>query len=358
MTKVAVINDIHFSVRSDSIIFLDYYEKFFNDIFFPEIIKRNIDTLIIAGDTFDRRKYINFLSLKRAKTMFFDKLQELNIKVLTIYGNHDLYFRNTNDVSSLDLLLREYKNIKIIDQPKTIKIKGENISFIPWIHDQNYDDCIEEINTSKAKICIGHFVISGFLMHPDAPVVANGMNRDIFDRFDMVLSGHFHHKSSDGKIHYLGNPFETTWSDFEDPKGFHILDVETQELEFIQNPYKMFYKLVYDDKTGYHNNYNLSDFKGTSVKVVVLERSNQAFFDQFIEKLSHIGPFDITIIENYMELTEDEISIDALDQTQTTTGMVNNYIDNLKNIPVDKNKLKTILKEIYTEALNTEEEDE
>ncbi|NCA22519.1 MAG: hypothetical protein EBS86_15460 [Crocinitomicaceae bacterium] len=99
--KVAIITDQHFGARNDSTLFLDFYEKFYRDTFFPTLIKEKIDTVLILGDTFDRRKYINFFSLKRAKQMFFDPLFQMGIQVHMLAGNHDTYFKNTNDVNSV-----------------------------------------------------------------------------------------------------------------------------------------------------------------------------------------------------------------------------------------------------------------
>ena len=123
--KIALITDQHFGARNDSTHFLDFFEKFYRDVFFPTLEKEGIDTVLILGDTFDRRKYMNFYSLKRTKEMFFDVLADRHINVHMLAGNHDTYFKNTNDVNSVDLLLREYSNISVIDNPKTISV-GEN----------------------------------------------------------------------------------------------------------------------------------------------------------------------------------------------------------------------------------------
>ena len=92
---------------------MDFYEKFYDETFFPAIDAAGINTLLILGDTFDRRKYINFYSLQRAKKMFFEKLADRGIKVHMLVGNHDTYYKNTNDVNSPRLVLEEYDNINI-----------------------------------------------------------------------------------------------------------------------------------------------------------------------------------------------------------------------------------------------------
>lgn len=267
--KIALITDQHFGARNDSVLFLDFYEKFYSETFFPKLKEENIKTLLILGDTFDRRKYVNFNTLHRAKEMFFDKLSELNIQVYMLAGNHDTFYKNTNKVNSVDLLLREYQNILVVDEPMTIhlnfKNESDDILMIPWICADNYNRCLDEITNSKIRLCAGHFEISGFSMYRGHPC-QEGLNRELFRRFEYTFSGHYHHKSSSDGIHYLGNPYELTWQDYQDSRGFHIFDLDTRTLVFHRNPNVMFYRVVYDDsdKTQIeteHNNFNISIFK-------------------------------------------------------------------------------------------------
>ena len=227
--KVALITDQHFGARNDSIHFLDFYEKFYKECFFPTLDSLGISTVLILGDTFDRRKYINFYSYKRAREMFFDKLAERDVQVYMLAGNHDTYFKNTNDVNSPELLLQEYNNITVIDTPQTIHLNYENamhdICMMPWICLENYENSMAEMKNTSAKLCMGHFEIEGFTMHRGM-VSEGGLNRDIFGKFDMVFSGHYHHRSHSDNIHYLGNPYELTWQDYGDTRGFHIFDID------------------------------------------------------------------------------------------------------------------------------------
>jgi DNA repair exonuclease SbcCD nuclease subunit len=280
-TKVAIITDQHFGARNDSTHFLDYYQKFYNDIFFPTLDANGINTVLILGDTFDRRKYVNFYSLKRTKEMFFDELVKRNIQVHMLAGNHDTYFKNTNDVNSVDLLLREYNNINVIDVPCMIDVSDTKICMVPWICPENYELSLQTIKETEATLCMGHFEIAGFAMHRGMPSL-EGLNRDIFRRFDCVFSGHYHHRSHSDNITYLGNPYELTWQDYNDPRGFHLFDLGTRQLEFIVNPNVMFHRIIYDDKEESITeitNKDLSKFTNTYVKVVVLNKTNPYLFD-------------------------------------------------------------------------------
>ena len=353
--RVAIITDQHFGARNDSLHFLDFYEKFYDETFFPAIDTAGITTLLILGDTFDRRKYVNFYTLQRAKKMFFDKLADRGIKVHMLVGNHDTYYKNTNDVNSPRLVLEEYDNINIIKNPDTLQLDGVSVCMMPWICAENYDHSLQTLKLTEATICMGHFEIEGFQMYRGAPS-HEGLEPKMFDKFDMVFSGHYHHKSSRGNIHYLGNPYELTWQDHDDPRGFHILDLKTQELEFIQNPNRMFKKLIYDDKVDdikTITSMDLAHLKTSYVKVVVVNKTNPYLFDTLINRLYQIGPIDISIAEDFTE--QEDMQDDDVDQAEDTTTILNKYVDNLTT-DLEKDKIKTLLRELYVEALNEESE--
>ena len=359
-TKVAIITDQHFGARNDSPHFLDYYEKFYRDTFFPTLQSNGINCVLILGDTFDRRKYVNFYTLKRTKQMFFDRLHDLGIQVYMLAGNHDTYFKNTNEVNSVDLLLQEYDNITVIDSPQTIHLnyaeESHDLCMIPWICPDNYDNCLQEIKNTSATLCMGHFEIAGFAMHRGMPS-QEGLNRDIFKRFDMVFSGHYHHRSNSDNVWYLGNPYELTWQDYNDTRGFHLFDLSTRQLEFIENPNVMFHKISYNDKEESIteiNNKDLSKYTNAYVKVVVINKTNPFLFDKFMEKLYNVNPIDVTIAEDYMDLTEG-IDDDMVNEAEDTITIINKFVDGIAEEHIDNDKLKTVMKELYVEALNQEQ---
>ena len=348
--RVAIITDQHFGARNDSIAFLDFYQKFYDNTFFPTIDAAGIDTVLILGDTFDRRKYVNFYSLQRAKEMFFDKLEERGIRVHMLAGNHDTYYKNTNDVNSPDLLLNEYGNIDVIDSPENIVIDGIKICMMPWICPDNYTQSIDHMKNTDAEICMGHFEINGFAMYRGMES-HEGLSKETFDKFDMVFSGHYHHKSDDGHIYYLGNPYELTWQDYNDPRGFHLFDLGTRELEFIPNPYSMFARVEYNDKETEPIDPDYLDLTEKYIKLVVVNKTDFYKFDKFIQKLYSKGCHEIKIIEDLSEFEDGEIGEEI--NLEDTLSVLSNYVDSI-NTDVDKEQIKTYMRTLYTEAVNIE----
>ena len=176
--------------------------------------------------------------------MLFRSLRDYAVHM--IVGNHDCYYKNTNLVNSPSLLLKNYDNIKTYSSPQTIKVGGLDIMMIPWICSENYDETLTQIKKTKAKIAMGHLELQGFRVN-NQMIMEHGLESNVFDKFELVYSGHYHTRSNDGKIFYLGNPYELYWNDVNDARGFHIFDTDTLELTPINNPYRMFYNIYYED---------------------------------------------------------------------------------------------------------------
>lgn len=352
--KLAILGDTHFGARGDSLDFHKYFHKFYDEIFFPYLKTNDIKVIFQMGDLFDRRKFINFNTLHLCRKYFFDKCEMMGIEVHTLLGNHDVAFKNTLDVNSSGLLLNEYNNVKCYKDFETILFDDIDIDVVPWICDENEKEIFSKIKESNSQICFGHFEIAGFEMDK-GNICDHGLDKNVLMKYDIVLSGHFHHKSTDGNITYVGTPYEMTWADHNDPKGFHIFDTSTRELTFIQNPYRMFQKITYDDgKTDFEfwKKYDYDSLKETYIKVVVLNKQNPYLFDNVIDNIYKAGVADLSIVEDFNDALIDNDQ-DIIDQAEDTMTILSKHIDNL-TLDVEPNKLKSIMRELYIEALNTE----
>ena len=341
--KLAIITDQHFGARKGAAYIHNYFQKFYDNIFFPYLIENKIDTIINMGDTFDNRRNIDIQSLEWVKVNYFDRLQQMGITVHSVIGNHDIYYKDTNDVNSVDLLLREYNNIIVYKEPTTINLGGLDILLLPWITEENKMRTLEAMDTTKADVVMGHLELNGFVA-TRGHMMEHGMDTSVFDKFYKVYSGHYHTRSDNGKIYYLGNPYEMFWNDVNDTRGFHIFDTKTIEHTPVNNPYRLFYNIYYED-----TNYKLFDtreYKDKIIKVIVKKKTDQKQFEKFIDKLYNSGIQDLKIIENFV-LTES--SDFEVEETENTIGILNRYIDE-SEFEGDKTLIKGILQKIYTEA--------
>jgi|TARA_R110000744_G_scaffold110938_4_gene209067 DNA repair exonuclease SbcCD nuclease subunit len=360
--KLALVTDLHFGARNDNMKVAQFQQKFWNDVFFPYIDKHNISTVVNLGDTFDRRKFISYTSLKSAKEMLFEPLAKRNIPMHCIVGNHDITYKNTLEVNSINLLLDGYTNITEYSSTQEVEFDGTKILFVPWICKDNEEHSWQMINETQAQVCFGHLELTGFEMYKGMPNY-EGQNPRAFEKFDQVFSGHFHHRSSTGSITYLGTAYEMTWSCYDDAKGFHIYDTDTRELTFIPNPYILFYKLWYDDTTNnisfpagmtYEDieSLGIGLFTDAYVKVVIKEKTNPVLFDVMITAIENAGPIHLQVVDDHLHLDLEDDN-DIIDEAEDTITILDSYIDSL-DIKTNKNDLRTLMHHLYNEALAVE----
>ena len=349
--KIAIITDTHFGARNDNLNFNDYFYKFYDNIFFPTLKERGITTCVHMGDVTDRRKYISYRIANDFREKFVDRFKEMDIDLHIIIGNHDTYYKNTSEINSMQELVGS-DNFKIYVNPEIVNFDGTPILFVPWINNNNYEVSMEALETANSDIIMGHLEISGFEMHKGQ--IAEGMfEKKLFNRFETVFSGHFHHKSDDGQIYYLGTPYEIFWNDYDDPKGFHIFDTETRELERIINPYTLFEKIYYDDTTNDYKEHDVSKYKEKYVKLIVVNKKDLYQFDMFTDRLLKADAHEVKIIEDFSELDAKNVSDEIVENTEDTMTLLEKYIDEL-DVTLDKKRLKNTMKSLYNEAQDYE----
>ena len=343
--KVAIITDTHYGARKGSKYLHDYFEKFYDDVFFPTLEAEGIDTVIHMGDAFDSRKSIDYQSLEWAKRVVFERLKKYDVHM--IVGNHDCYYKNTNNVNSPALLLQTYSNIKTYSKVTEVTIDKLKVLFIPWINAENNLETLNAIKVSDSICAMGHLELNGFRAHR-GHIMEEGMACDVFEKFDKVFSGHYHTRSDNGKIFYLGNPYEMFWNDVNDTRGFTIFDTDTLTHTPVNNPYKLFYNIYYEDTN--HKLFNATEYENKIVKVIVRKKSKPKDFEKFIDKLYSVGVQDLKIIENF-DLQENEDF--EIGEEENTLSILNRYIDESET-QYDKSIIKNIFQDLYKQACEVE----
>lgn len=344
--KVAILGDVHIGCRNNSELFHKHAEKFFSKVFFPTLKKHKIDTVYQLGDLYDVRKSLSTFSQDEARRYLFEPLRKVNIDFHVLLGNHDIYYRELLTVNTPELMLREYKNIHVYNEPTTITVDDCTIDIVPWLCKQNEEEILSFIKNSKSDVCLGHWEIESFAMYRGM-VSKGGLSPATFNKYKLCLSGHFHTRSSSGNITYVGTPYEITWQDAGDKRGFHILDTDTLEMEFIENPYTIFNKIEYTSDSVLDD----TDLKDKIVRVIVTNKTDEKHYEKFIKSIHDQNPYEVKILEDLSAFRQGEAEIIDL---QDTLSIVKNYIDSI-DTELNKDEINNYMQSLYVEAINMDE---
>ena len=346
--KVAILNDTHAGCRNSSDIFIKYQEDFYTNVFFPYLKEHNITQILHLGDYYEHRRFINFKALEANRQHFLEKLRSEGITMDIIPGNHDTYYKNTNSLNSLKELLGHYMNeVNIVQDCSVLDYDGLKVGLVPWICADNEEATYEFLANCSADIIGGHFELVGFDMLRGIPNT-EGMSTEKLKRFEMVLSGHFHCKSSQDNIHYLGSQMEFFWNDAGDDKHFHILDTDTRELTPVRNPLTLFEKTYYDDTKYDYSSASVEHFDDKFVKIVVLNKSDPFTFERYIDRIQGRSIHELKIQEDFSEFLGTNVEDDGV-EVEETSHLLKSYVDNVETV-LDKDRLKKELTDLMTEA--------
>lgn len=337
--KVAVITDTHFGARSNNKLILEHQLKFLENVFFPEIRKRGIEYVFHLGDLVESKTKIDIAIHNAMHTHFLEVLNDDFITYM-IPGNHDLYFKDSLRINAMTEFAEKYENIWVFKEPTEIL----DILMVPWICEENYNKCINSINTTKSQVCFGHFEITGAKMN-EGRVCEHGLNKSIFQKFDVVASGHFHSRSKLGNIEYIGNPHQTTWSDWDEERGFSIFDTDSRTFEFIKNPENIFEKIIYNDSENINMEPNVHK---KYVKLIVKTKNDPYKFEQYVNLIENAGPIELKIIEDVLDLGVENAD-ELINSADSVNDLLDSYVDQLK-LDVKNEKVKKFLQELYNEA--------
>lgn len=345
--KVVLLGDVHMGARKGDLDFAEYFNRFFSDVLYPYMKENDIKEIIQVGDFFDDQKVLDYDAWKACKPKWINPIIENGWRMHVLVGNHDITYKNTLRVNSPDLILADFSpHINIIEKPTTVDIGGYVFDLVPWICKDNYDESIEFIKKQKGSVLLGHFSIEGFPMYKGGQIEKKGLPQSLFETYPFVYSGHFHTRSEHKNITYLGTPYEITWSDYDDPKGFHVFDTKTQQCEFVVNPYTMFTKFKYSEGMA-----TPEDLEGKFVRCIVTDRGDLKKYSSFIEKLKAIPTKELDIVEQVIDTTNlSEVNVDDIDWINDTPAYIRKTVDTIET-DVNKEDLSDYLIGLYNRAI-------
>lgn len=353
--KIAMIADTHAGVRNDHPAVLENFKRSCK-FFFDECHARGIKDIVHLGDLYDRSKYVNFFTAHMVRTAFLNPANEFRTHI--ILGNHDQFYKETYDVNALrELIGDRYSNISIYSVPTEVVVGGLPVLLLPWISKANKELTRNAIATSKASVAMGHLELNGYKMYANTIEMDHGDDPQEFKGFKKVFTGHFHERSSKDNIYYIGAMGEYTWADYGCYRGFAILDTVTLDVEYVENPHKLYTSWNYNDAndpdmTLKVQNMDYSGFKDKYVRVVVEARNNAFAFENFLDRLYEADPCDVKIVDSIDAIIDNEEDV-LIDEAQDTPTILDGYISGL-TLPVDTKRMQKYMRERYKEAIEME----
>lgn len=333
---VPIIGDLHIGARSGNEHFHEYFNKFFDD-FFEFCDKNGVEEFIQTGDMFDVRKFVNTWCLDFFKEHFVKRVVDRGMTCYVIVGNHDIHFRETLKVNTPSLVLSEWKdNFVVIENPMNLKIGGHSFLMVPWMAKSNREECEEAIKMSSSDYMCGHFEFNDFPMHVGSNAKSHHSHKG-YGQFKKIFSGHYHTKSEKDNVIYTGTPYELTWIDCGDKKGFYTLD-DSGNVDFVHNPHIIHDYVVYPE---------VKDCSKKFIRAIADNVEDKKALEKWKSDLIASGPHDIKFNEKTTAIQSTE-TIDV-ENIKSTEDLLIETVDEMET-HLDKGKLKSMILKCYSQV--------
>lgn len=331
-SKVAVISDLHLGVHSNSTEWHNYAVEWAN-WFRDECLKNKIEDIIFCGDWHHNRSEISVNTLQVSADIL-DILSSFNLIAIT--GNHDIYYKHRTDVNSLSIF-KSRKNVTVLEKYQKIEAFDKTLSFCPW------NTSVKDIEESD--VIFGHFEIETFKMNTYKVCEEGVKVKDLLKKSNLVISGHFHTRHEKqfgaGTILYVGNPFQMDFGDAGNEKGYHLLDIENMEYEFIPNNISPAYKKISLSelvKEGSITPFIKNSIVNNIVKLKIDMNISQEDMDILLKVVSKLKPESLTVdydinFNRILDNTDCKEDLSGIDIRQAIEEFVNMLdISNKKGI--------------------------
>lgn len=336
MDEFILLSDTHLGRNKCRNIDIDVTEKLFDRVI-EKAIERNIKYLIFAGDFFEKWEGIN-LKLLPTTYKIANQLSQTFEKIYFLIGNHDIYYKNSLYPTSL-MIFSQFSNIEIIDEITQVN----DYTLVPWIISSQIEQFKENLhNNIFTSNLIGHLEMNGIVINRSGTVSSYySLNQKDFEKFDRVLSGHFHQPGIYGNIQYIGSPYHTNFND-SGKRGFYIINKEIEFIEFTEAPKYVIYSS--------EDNIKEEDIKGNHVRIDFYQNLGTEKIEKRIQEVKEMEP--LSIKPKYL-FTEEFIQSQSEEEIQLNTNLdiIKDYID--KSEPpenINKEILKGLAESIYKET--------
>jgi len=348
--RIWILGDMHLGVRSNSLEWLQIHKDFFEKQFIPHLKKhvKDGDILVQVGDSFDNRQSINLKVLHYAVDLF-ERLGEI-LPTHVIAGNHDIWAKKSNDVTSIDSL-KWIPNVSIYKEPKMLKWAGKNVLMMPWrIGPEHEAETLAEFPSADILFC--HSEVTGVSLNSKVKNI-HGIDISAYRNFEAVYSGHIHYRQTKGVLRLVGTPYELTRSDINNTKGFNMVDLSTMEETFIENIIspkfvKFFLANIYDMTLGDFKEAIKDNFVDLYVPAHIATTSA---LSKLINKIQGIGRrIEPTIYDedSLVDIEMSDINEDDLYKNYDVINLIKVYLENSTYDDKTKEKIESKLNMLHS----------
>ena len=337
--KIGIFTDIHYGRNKDDIKKLDQLDSCI-DWIINTFKKQKIDWIFFMGDWFESRFSINVNTLNHAVNSF-KKVCNSFEHVFMILGNHDIYYKNVNNINSIKFFGDLAKNVTIVeDTPFMINNCGYNLLLVPWGAD------IDQIKKDKPKIdyMFGHFEVNGMELVGSVQTGAQYDMSTLFEITNYTFTGHYHiHKQYDKNnkiILSLGCPLQLDWGDFNKNKYIATLDVsdEQKPIELFKNNVSATFEKIYLSKIKNKIYKDLPTLlKDNYIKFVVDDKCDFNNILVISNKLKTLNPSSLEV--EYLHSLTDDVDFNSIDIAVEESKDVLQYI--IEYVEKVYNEIKT-----------------
>lgn len=342
--RIAMLTDLHFGEKNNSV---EHNESLldFIDWFIEKCKENQVDQILCMGDYFHTRNKLDVLTIDYGREGI-KKLKAAYDDVVFLKGNHDLYYKNSNDVSSMNIFKDEIAIVE--DFQCTSDYDGNvNLLYTSWISSpEMWDRLVTRVNEGDINYIFGHFEFSGFRMN-NHYVMEHGNNHKQLKNATKVFTGHYHKRQEMDNVVYVGTPFPFNYSDVnDDERGMCILDTDTDEYWFINSGMN---KIGEIDHESFMKQFENGDIDGTefsALRVKIEDDVDEATLNKIQYALSMMeGLKDYKVdytpekINQYIQEEMDIQEVENIDQ------FVLDYLENSGSEDYDKGILKRLYKE-------------
>jgi hypothetical protein len=187
--------------------------------------------------------------------------------------------------------------------------------------------------------------------------IEEGLNYDDMDKFERVYSGHIHYAQRNKNVVMVGNAYQMTRSDGDNPKGVFLLDFETGEHQFIENDYtpkfvklnltKILDKTIDEIKDSMRNNfvdlYIASD--------IPIKYNLSGFMSMVQAEARKIEP-NIYDEKTYIDIDSISEEIQNGYKNFNVINLCDKFIESMNIDDDDKKRLGLTINKLYTDCTN------